>query len=42
MNGTNIDKIKKDLNQNDRLLRYLFVKVNNHQELPTKLNHEKK
>ncbi len=42
MNGINIDSIKKDLNQNDRLLRYLFVKVDNHQELPTKLNYEKK
>ena len=33
--------IKKDLNQTENLLRYLFIKVNNHEELPTKLNNEK-
>ncbi len=37
-----INEIKIELNQNDNLLRYLFIKVNNHQELPTKLNYEKK
>lgn len=42
ISGINIDTIKKDLNQNDKLLRYLFIKVDKHQELPTKLNYEKK
>ena len=40
------DKILKDLNkelnQSENLLRYIFIKVNEHQELPTKLNYEKK
>ena len=40
--GNSLDKIKNDLNQSDNILRYLFIKVNKHQELPTKLNHEKK
>ena len=40
--GKNIDAIKKDLNQSDNLLRYLFIKVKDHQELPTKLLNEKK
>ena len=30
------------LNQSENLLRYLFIKVKEHQELPTKLNYEKK
>ena len=42
ISGRKLDAIKKDLNQSDDLLRYLFIKVNNHQELPTKLNNEKK
>ena len=42
MNGSNIPKISKTLNQNDNIIRYLFIKVNEHQELPTKLNYEKK
>jgi len=41
INGSNIQKITKTLNQNDNILRHLFIKVNQHQELPTKLNHEK-
>ena len=41
INGSNIQKIAKTLNQNDNILRHLFIKVNHHQELPTKLNHEK-
>ena len=40
--GSNLDKIKKDLNQTDNILRYLFIKVTDHQELPTKLKNEKK
>ena len=41
INGSNIQKITKTLNQNDNILRHLFIKVYQHQELPTKLNHEK-
>ena len=41
INGNNIQKIAKTLNQNDNILRHLFIKVNEHQELPTKLNYEK-
>ena len=41
INGNNIQKITKTLSQNDNILRHLFIKVNQHQELPTKLNHEK-
>ena len=40
--GDKLDSIKKDLNQSDNLLRYLFIKVENHQELPTKLLNETK
>tara|TARA_B100000945_G_C20221230_1_gene520694 strand:- start:493 stop:819 length:327 start_codon:yes stop_codon:yes gene_type:complete len=40
--GSILDTIKKDLNQSDNLLRYLFIKVKEHQELPTKLKYEKK
>ena len=42
ISGTYLDKIKKDLNQSDNILRYIFIKVDNHQELPTKLANEKK
>jgi len=37
MNGSNLEGLKKILNQNEKLLRYLFVKVNEHEKLPTKL-----
>ena len=40
--GDKIESIKKTLNQNENFIRHLFVRVNNHQELPTKLNNEKK
>ena len=42
ISGDKLDLIKKDLNQSDNVLRHIFIKVNNHQELPTKLKHEKK
>jgi small subunit ribosomal protein S6 len=42
INGSEIAKITKNLNQNDNIIRHLFIKVNEHQELPTKLNYEKK
>ena len=37
-----VKEINKDLNQSENLIRYIFIKVKNHQELPTKLNEEKK
>ena len=40
--GQIIKEINKDLNQSENLIRYLFIKVKEHQELPTKLNDEKK
>ena len=42
ISNDNIDKIKKTLNQSDNFLRHLFIKVKQHQELPTKLKDEKK
>ncbi len=42
INGEEINSIKRELNQSENLLRHLFIKVKNHQELPTKLNNEKK
>ena len=41
INGNQIQNIKKNLNQNDNIIRHLFIKVNEHQELPTNLNYEK-
>ena len=40
--GKIIKDINKELNQSENLLRYIFIKVNQHQELPTILNYEKK
>ena len=40
--GKIIKDFSKELNQSENLLRYIFIKVNEHQELPTKLNYEKK
>ena len=40
--GDKIESIKKTLNQNEIFIRHLFVRVEKHQELPTKLNNEKK
>ena len=40
--GKIIKDISKELNQSENLIRYLFIKVKKHQELPTKLNYEKK
>ena len=40
--GNIIKDLSQELNQSENFLRYLFIKVNNHQELPTKLNNEKK
>ena len=40
--GEIIKGISKELNQSENLIRYIFIKVNEHQKLPTKLNYEKK
>jgi len=40
--GNKIQIIRKLLTQNNHVLRHLFIKVNNHQVLPTKLNNEEK
>jgi len=40
--GTIIKDMNRELNQSEELLRYIFIKVKEHQELPTKLNNEKK
>ena len=40
--GSKIQIIRKYLTQNERILRHLFIKVNSHQELPTKLINEEK
>ena len=40
--GMLVKNISKDLNQSENLIRYIFIKVQDHQELPTKLNNEKK
>ncbi len=42
VSGHLIKDLNKELNQSENLLRYIFIKVNEHQELPTKLNYEKK
>ena len=43
INGSNIIDIKKNLTQNEKILRHLIVNVEKHQELPTKMfkNEEK-
>ncbi len=40
--GSILKDLSKELNQSENLIRYLFIKVNKHQELPTKLSNEKK
>ena len=40
--GSIIKDINKELNQNEQVIRYIFIKVKEHQELPTKLSNEKK
>ncbi len=42
ISGSIVKEISQDLNQSENLIRYIFIKVNKHQELPTKLNNEKK
>ena len=40
--GSIVKEISKELNQSENLIRYIFIKVKKHQELPTKLYDEKK
>ena len=40
--GQVLKNLNQELNQSENLLRYLFIKVKEHQKLPTKLNYEKK
>ena len=40
--GSLVKNISKELNQSENLIRYIFIKVKNHQELPTKLKYETK
>ena len=40
--GDKIESIKKILNQDENFIRHLFLRVEKHQELPTKLYNEKK
>ena len=43
INGVSIQDIKKNLTQNEKILRHLFVSVEEHQQLPTKMvNNEEK
>tara|TARA_Y100001970_G_scaffold250936_1_gene323218 strand:- start:1107 stop:1436 length:330 start_codon:yes stop_codon:yes gene_type:complete len=43
IDGINMPDIKKILTQNEKILRHLFIKVDKHQKLPTKmLNNEEK
>ena len=42
IDGDKIESLKKTLNQDENFIRHLFVRVENHQELPTKLSNEKK
>ena len=42
IDGYKIEILKKNLSQNDNIIRHLFVKVKKHQELPTILGNEKK
>ena len=40
--GQILKDLNRELNQSENLIRYLFIKVKEHQELPTKLSYEKK
>ena len=42
INGNRLGDIKKILTQNEKILRHLFVKVEEHQQLPTKMINEEK
>ena len=40
--GSKIQNIKKNINQNEQIIRHLFVKVKNYEKLPTKILKEEK
>ena len=40
--GSKIQDIKKNVNQNEQIIRHLFIKVENHEKLPTKILKEEK
>ena len=40
--GSKIQNIKKNINQNEQIIRHLFVKVKNHEKLPTIILKEEK
>ena len=40
--GSKIQNIKKNISQNEQIIRHLFVKVKNHTKLPTKILNEEK
>ena len=40
--GSKIQNKKKNINQNEQIIRHLFVKVKNHEKLPTKLLKDEK
>ena len=40
--GINLQNIKKTLTQNEKVLRHLFIKVQEHQNLPSKMINEEK
>ena len=42
MLGEKIQDIKKILTQNEKILRHLFIKVQEHQQLPSKMINEEK
>tara|TARA_B100002051_G_C16177952_1_gene365973 strand:- start:110 stop:436 length:327 start_codon:yes stop_codon:yes gene_type:complete len=42
ISGGIIPLIKNNLSNNENILRHLFIRVEKHQELPTKLYYEKK
>ena len=35
--GSKIQNIKKNINQNEQIIRHLFIKVKNHEKLTTKI-----
>ena len=35
--GTKMQTLKKNISQNEKIIRHLFIKVNKHETLPTKL-----
>ena len=40
--GSKIQNIKKNINQNEQIIRHLFIKVEDHEKLPTKISIEEK